>query len=119
MFSEAGCLNGPYPFANAESRLAFLERPARAADYPAFEDFRCTAYVMSGLPGAGKDTWIARNLPQLPVVSLDAIRVQNRVSPRGNQGRGRVVPSAVIAGLARKLEPPTLAEAHEVTLVVG
>ncbi|NOR60946.1 MAG: AAA family ATPase [Rhodobacteraceae bacterium] len=183
VFSEAGCLSGPYPFANAESRLAFWERPERAADYPAFEDFRCTAYVMSGLPGAGKDTWIRQNLPQLPMVSLDAIRAQNGVSPRGNQGRviqaaneqarvhlrarqdfvwngtnvtrqnrarltkllrdykarihmvyievppnvgrqqnkgrGRVVPEAVIAGLERKLEPPTLSEAHEVTLVVG
>jgi predicted kinase len=30
--------------------------------------------VMSGLPGAGKDTWLRNNHPELPVVSLDALR---------------------------------------------
>ncbi len=32
--------------------------------------------VMSGLPGAGKDTWLARHHPELPVVSLDALRAE-------------------------------------------
>ncbi|MER2564653.1 MAG: AAA family ATPase [Myxococcaceae bacterium] len=30
--------------------------------------------VMSGLPGAGKDTWLRTHHPELPVVSLDALR---------------------------------------------
>ncbi len=30
--------------------------------------------VMSGLPGAGKDTWLRNNHPELPIVSLDALR---------------------------------------------
>ncbi|MBL8920893.1 MAG: AAA family ATPase [Myxococcaceae bacterium] len=32
--------------------------------------------VMSGLPGAGKDTWLARECPARPVVSLDALRAE-------------------------------------------
>lgn len=32
--------------------------------------------VMSGLPGAGKDTWLARRHPTLPVLSLDALRAE-------------------------------------------
>jgi len=41
---------------------------------------------MSGLPGAGKDTWLARNRPRLPVVSLDAIRDTLEVEATDNQG---------------------------------
>lgn len=32
--------------------------------------------VMSGLPGAGKDTWLARHHPDLPVLSLDGLRAE-------------------------------------------
>ncbi len=32
--------------------------------------------VMSGLPGAGKDTWLARHHPDLPVLSLDGLRTE-------------------------------------------
>lgn len=32
--------------------------------------------VMSGLPGAGKDTWLRTHHPELPTVSLDALRVE-------------------------------------------
>ena len=41
---------------------------------------------MSGLPGAGKDTWIARHLPDWPVVSLDALRAELGVGPTEPQG---------------------------------
>lgn len=32
--------------------------------------------VMSGLPGAGKDTWLRTHHPELPTVSLDALRAE-------------------------------------------
>jgi predicted kinase len=41
---------------------------------------------MSGLPGAGKDRWIAENLPGWPVVSLDELRGELDVDPADNQG---------------------------------
>ena len=87
LFEEAGCLNEPFKFANDESRVAFFEREDRDARYAAHEDFRCTVTVMSGLPGSGKDTWIARHRPELPVVSLDALREEMGVSATDNQGR--------------------------------
>jgi predicted kinase len=40
---------------------------------------------MSGLPGTGKDTYIKKNFPTLPVVSLDDIRERIGVSPTENQ----------------------------------
>ena len=41
---------------------------------------------MSGLPGAGKDTWIAQHLAELPRISLDAIREETGAPPTGGQG---------------------------------
>ena len=43
--------------------------------------------MLSGLPGTGKDTWIQRNHPELPVLSLDNLRAELRISPRDNQGK--------------------------------
>jgi predicted kinase len=41
---------------------------------------------MCGLPGAGKDRWIARHAADLPVISLDAIRDGIGAGATGNQG---------------------------------
>ncbi|MBL4645678.1 MAG: tRNA nucleotidyltransferase [Hyphomicrobiales bacterium] len=87
VFIKMDCLDDPFPFANDESRLAFLGSENRDPHYAAYEDFRCTAYVMSALPGSGKDTWIACNLSGVPMVSLDVIRKEIGVSATGNQGR--------------------------------
>ena len=55
-FQEAGCWHVPFSFANDESRVAFFDLKDRDPNYAAHEDFKCTVTVMSGLPGAGKDT---------------------------------------------------------------
>jgi predicted kinase len=41
---------------------------------------------MSGQPGSGKDTWLARHRPGLPVVSLDELRGRLDVEPADDQG---------------------------------
>jgi predicted kinase len=51
------------------------------------EDYRCTVTVMSGLPGSGKDSWLSRNRGNLPIVSLDDIRVELDIEATGNQGQ--------------------------------
>ena len=43
--------------------------------------------LMSGLPGSGKDTWLARFRPDLPVVSLDAVRTELSVEATDDQGK--------------------------------
>ena len=86
-FEEVGCLDRPFPFANDESRVLYFDLPDRDPHYAAHEEFRCNVTVMSGLPGAGKDTWIANNRPDHSAVSLDLIREELGVSATDNQGQ--------------------------------
>lgn len=85
-FEDLGALDGPFPFANDESRVAYFSLEDRNPFWEAYEQFDCEVTVMSGLPGSGKDTWIAANRPGVPVVSLDDIRRRLRISPEDNQG---------------------------------
>jgi predicted kinase len=83
---ENGCYERPYSFANDHARFLFFRERLSSLHYAPHEEFRCTVTLMSGLPGAGKDTWLARHRPALPVVSLDAIRGELDVEPTDNQG---------------------------------
>ena len=86
-FQEAACLHRPFPFANDESRVAFFDLADRDPHYAAHEDFTCTVTVLSGLPGSGKDTWIAQHRPDHPMISLDLIRNEMGIPATGNQGQ--------------------------------
>lgn len=84
---ENSCFDSPYPFTNDQARLLFYHKELTSLDYTPYEQYGSKVYLMSGLPGAGKDHWIGRNLPELPVVSLDEIRRELRIGPRDKQGR--------------------------------
>lgn len=86
-FSESQCFGMPYAFANDESRIAAFTRPDRNLDHPAHEAFSCTATLMCGLPGAGKDSWIAANGGARPVISPDDMRKAAGITHRDNQGQ--------------------------------
>ena len=83
---EHGCFDKPYAFANNHARFLFYRDQLSNLRFAPHEKFRCTVTLMSGLPGTGKDTWLARQRPTLPVVSLDAIRDELDVEPTDNQG---------------------------------
>lgn len=83
---EHECLSGPRRFPNDHGRFLYFRREGRDPDYPAYDDTACEVVMMSGLPGAGKDFWVAENLADWPVVSLDALRREMKVSPTANQG---------------------------------
>jgi predicted kinase len=178
---ENGCVDRPYAFANDHARLLFYRKSLSSLHYTPREEHRCTVTLMSGLPGSGKDTWLARHRPGLPVVSLDDLRADLDVDATDNQGeviqvaretcrqhlrggrdfafnatntvrqtrkrwidlfvdygarvevvylepplsvilqqnerRAKPAPKQVIQHLVEKLEPPTWAEAHSVSLV--
>ena len=84
MARERGCLSGPFPFADAHSRVCYFRTEARDPAYGAHDNTEGQMILLSGLPGAGKDTYI-KHLTDFPVVSLDALRAEFGVSPRDNQ----------------------------------
>lgn len=87
MAEEAGCFEQPYPFANEQARFLFFHQPSPNLHYVPHENFSCTVTLMAGLPGSGKDTWLARHRQGLPVVSLDDLRDELGVDPTDNQGQ--------------------------------
>jgi predicted kinase len=83
---EQCCLTGPRAFPSDHGRFLYFRDAGRHPDAPAHEEFRAEVVLMSGLPGAGKDHWLARHLPGWPVVSLDALRAEMGVDPGAAQG---------------------------------
>jgi len=83
---ELSCFDQRYSFSNDHSRFLFFREAEPNLHYEAHEKFTCNVTLMSGLPGSGKDTWLAQNRSELPVVSLDEIRRELGVDPSENQG---------------------------------
>jgi putative nucleotidyltransferase with HDIG domain len=102
-----GAMPEPFRFGNDTSRFLYFRKEDRDAEYVAYDpsDQSPTVYVTIGFPGAGKDTWVARNLPHLPVVSTDAIRRNLRVSFGEAEQKVFSVAHNEAKLLARKGEP--------------
>ncbi|MBI5513707.1 MAG: AAA family ATPase [Deltaproteobacteria bacterium] len=80
------CLDQPRAFPSDHSRVAYFHHQGRDPEHLAYDDTRCEMVLLSGLPGSGKDTWLARNFPGWPVVCLDDLREELGVDPSGEQG---------------------------------
>jgi predicted kinase len=84
---ERRCLNQPASFPSDHARFLYFRGETNDPAYAPHDDTRLDVVLMSGLPGAGKDTWIAKHLAGWPVVSLDEIRSELGVDPTDRQGR--------------------------------
>jgi putative nucleotidyltransferase with HDIG domain len=88
MAREQGCYNAPFAFASDHSRFCYFRtRPevGRDPNYLAHDDTKSELILMSGMPGAGKDTYVQKHFSHLPVVSLDAIRKEQKIAPSAAQ----------------------------------
>lgn len=92
---EGGCLAAPYAFPDDHTAYSWFSGKNISPEYPLYDDTWGEVLLMSGLPGTGKDTWIKENCPDLPMISLDAIRSELGISPLDNQ-------SAVVAAAAER-----------------
>jgi predicted kinase len=84
---EHECFDKPYPFGNERARFEFFRHKEPNLHYVPHENYRCTVTMMSGLPASGKDTWLAAQRSDLPVVSLDGMREELGIEATENQGK--------------------------------
>lgn len=91
LIEDIGCLHACPPFASDFTRRAFLSGRQVQPDVELYDDSWGEVILMSGLPGTGKDTWIGENVPNLPMVSMDALRSELGVKHGDKQGQGKIV----------------------------
>lgn len=84
---ELGVWEQPYAFANPYTKFQYFHREGLWHQAVLCDCTEFDVLLLSGLPLAGKDSWIARHGMGLPVVSLDDFREQMGVSPAKNSGR--------------------------------
>ncbi len=83
---EEGCFDACYPFPSLNTQRAFLAGRGVWKDQMLYDDSSSEVVLISGLPGTGKDSWIREKMPEMPMVSLDNIRRENKISPKAGQG---------------------------------
>ena len=84
---EQQCYHAPRAFPSPHSRFVYFHHTAGDPDYNAYDTTTFEVLMLSGLPGAGKDTWLHENKVQWPVISLDSIRKELHISPDETQGQ--------------------------------
>lgn len=83
---EQDCYRERRQFADDYSRFIYFQKENGDPAYQAYDATKVEVILLAGLPAAGKDTWIANNCSHLPVISLDKLREELKVSPVGEQG---------------------------------
>jgi predicted kinase len=85
--AENECDHGPFPFPSCHTRYSYLSGRDIAPELTLYDDTWGEVILLSGLPGTGKDTWIMENCLDLPMISLDEIRREMKISPTDNQAK--------------------------------
>lgn len=102
---ESGVWEKPFLFANPYTRYQYFHKEGLWQEAELFDDTEFDVILMSGLPLAGKDSWIEKKGKEMPVISLDEIREKMGISP--TKGSGRVVQAALeeAKNVLRRKEP--------------
>jgi putative nucleotidyltransferase with HDIG domain len=91
---EQQCWNGPRVFPSELARFVYFQKEDSFPDYTPYDDLKGEVIMLSGLPGMGKDTFLKKNYPDLPVVSLDDIRRKHKLKPDDPSATGWAVQEA-------------------------
>lgn len=102
---DEGCYGRPRAFADAHTRVSYFRGAAVHPDYALFQEEGSKVVVMCGLPASGKNTWVEKHRPGLPVVSFDDSRIEKGL--RHGQNEGAVAHHAIdkAKDLLRKKAP--------------
>lgn len=92
--AENNCWGKARSFATPNARLQYFRKEESHPDFVPFDDFGAPVVMLSGLPGAGKDTYAFHHHRDWPVINLDAIRREHKISPTDKSGNGRVIQMA-------------------------
>jgi predicted kinase len=88
---ENDCWGKKRVFATPGAQFHYFRKEESYADFIPFDLFGSTVILLCGLPGAGKDTYVFHHYREWPVINLDQIRVENKISPGDKSGNGRVI----------------------------
>lgn len=83
---ELDCYERKPVFANEYTRLRFYQGARVWQKDCLYDETEFPVYLMSGLPLAGKDTFIREYLKDIPVISLDDIREEWGIGPEDGSG---------------------------------
>lgn len=84
---DGNCYKKSCKFYSDYGRYSYFNGRNIIPDQPIHDDTWGEVIMLSGLPGTGKDTWISKHCPEYPVISLDDIRREFRISPTDNQSK--------------------------------
>lgn len=102
---ELGCIDKPYQFKSEYTERAYYKGKTDYLDAELYNDTWGEVIMLSGLPGTGKDTFIKTYYKDYPVVCLDDIRVEMKISPTDNQGLVVAEANKRAKELLRKKQP--------------
>lgn len=88
---ENSCWDKAYNFSTPPAKFHYFQKEDSYPGFIPFDELGSQVILMSGLPGAGKDTYIQQHYKEWPVISLDEIRKKNKISPTDKSGNGTVV----------------------------
>lgn len=88
---ENNCWAKEKTFATPNAKFQYFHKEDGYPDYVPFDQFGSTVVMLSGLPGAGKDTYVFHQHKDWPVINLDQIRREHKISPTDKSGNGTVI----------------------------
>lgn len=101
---EIQCFEEKVGFANLFTRWRYFKGANIWKEQKLFDETKFPVYLMMGLPLSGKDTYIEKELEEMPMVSLDVLRQKMGISPKES--------SALVAARAREEAKEYLRKKH-------
>ncbi len=91
---ENECWGSPRGFSTPSAKFHYLQKDGTYPGFVPFDKPGSRVVLMSGLPGAGKDSYVRKYYKDLPVINLDDIRKKYKVSATDTRGNGTVIQMA-------------------------